>query len=439
MNEQRNILTFYTLLITQTVSLIGSRMTALAFGIYLFNTTGDATPLTLVAFFGFLPRLLTMGIGGVLADRWDRRYVMALSDGAQALGTLALLVSVASGGFQIWHLYAVTLFQATFDMLQSPAFQASVTMLVPDKHRNRANAIQMLSAPVSGILAPALTAGVYSVVGLNGIILLDLATFVLGVIVVLLVRIPQPPRSEEGQAARGSILRESLTGFRFVWARKPLLMIFVYTGLTNFFYAALITLNTPYLLLRTGSEAALGFALSAASAGALTGSLLMATWGGFKRRVDTMMPGIAITGLLYAFAGTQRDVLPIAAALFAATMFPTISNVSIISVLQVKVPPDMQGRVFAAIQQISMTLIPLSYLVAGPLADQVFEPLVSTAASSAFAPLTGTGTGAGLGLMYVIGGLAITAVCVTIYAIPFVRQLETLLPDYGVTPQEAGD
>src|SRR5215204_6070164 len=132
MNTRQNLRTFYTLILTQTFSQIGSRMTGLALGIYVYNQTGEATPLALVALFSFLPQALISSVAGVLADRWDRRYVMVISDAGQALGTLILLGTFLTGSFSLPLLYAITLIQAVFGVFQHPAFQASMTMLVPD-------------------------------------------------------------------------------------------------------------------------------------------------------------------------------------------------------------------------------------------------------------------------------------------------------------------
>jgi MFS family permease len=96
MSQQQKFITFYTLLLTQAFSLLGSQMTSIALGVWIFTKTGNATPLTLVAFFGFLPRLLSAGIAGVAADRFDRRYVMALADAGQAVGTVATPAATAS-------------------------------------------------------------------------------------------------------------------------------------------------------------------------------------------------------------------------------------------------------------------------------------------------------------------------------------------------------
>jgi len=149
MKSTASLRTFYTLILTQVFSLIGSRMTSLAIGIKVFSDTNQATPLALTAFFSTLPSLISASVAGVFADRWNRRYMMILADIGQAVGTVILLVSFLTGTFELWLLYVVTFIQAFFGTFQSPAFDASITMLVrtstaiaptqssnsPDRHR----------------------------------------------------------------------------------------------------------------------------------------------------------------------------------------------------------------------------------------------------------------------------------------------------------------
>lgn len=106
--------TLYVLTLTQALSLLGSRMSAVAVGLWVFARTGEATPLLLAAFFAELPLLLVGGLAGWLADRYDRRLVLVVGDAGQALGTAVLLASVLSGGFRLWHLYAASGLQGVF-------------------------------------------------------------------------------------------------------------------------------------------------------------------------------------------------------------------------------------------------------------------------------------------------------------------------------------
>lgn len=436
MNARQKITVFYTLLISQTFSLIGSRMTGLALSIAIFNDTGEATPLVLVSFFAFLPRLLSASLAGLLADRWNRRYVMMIADAGQAVGTVLLLISLASGNFQLWHLYVVTVIQSIFDIFQTPAFQSTVTTLITDQERSRANALQLITSPIAGIIAPAVTGSVYALIGLNGIIVFDLVTFGVSALVLALIPLPEhPPAPATGE--KSSFWREVNAGFSFVWNHKPLLMIFVFTGGINFFYAGALSLQIPYVLSRTGSEATLGVLLGIFSAGTLAGSALMTVWRGTRRRVRLMMPVMGTAGLLLMVFGTAQPTAIMGLLMFLMAMGSPINNVAIISTLQLKVPLSLQGRVFAAISQISMTLIPLSYIVTGPLVDRVFEPFALTPGWATFAPIYGSGPGAGMGLLLTIAGASVALISFGIFSLPIVRNLESLLPDQTGEPVTA--
>lgn len=434
MKPQYNLRTFYTLILTQTFSQIGSRMTALALGIYVYNQTGEATPLALVALFSFLPQALIASVAGVLADRWDRRYVMVLSDAGQAIGTLVLLGAFLSGNFSLPLLYAVTLIQAVFGVFQGPAFQASMTMLIPDSQRDRANAIQQLTGPVAGVIAPAIAGVLYAAVGVEGVILFDMITFVAAVIVVLLVHIPKPEQTEIGKAMQGSFLKETLGGFRFLLERRTLFAVMIVMSMVNFLFSGSTILFTPYLLARTGSEATMGLLLAVLDLGAIVGAVAIGVLGSGKYRVHIVMLGIMFGSVLLSVIGISRTPLTLGVALFLMTLPMPAVNAIFMSIMQAKTPPDIQGRVFASIGQVSMLLIPLSYLVVGPLSDQIFEPAVGTAGWERVAPLVGESAGAGMGLIMVIAGMIVFAITGLIYAVPRVRSIERDLPDY--TPQE---
>ncbi len=434
MTHGRTLRTFYTLILTQTFSLIGSEMTSFAVGIWVFNDTGNATPLALAAFFATLPRLVASSVAGVMADRWDRRYVMVLADAGQAVGTLLLMISFMTGHFELWHLYVVAAIQAAFGMFQGPAFQASVTMLVPDEKRDRANAMQQLRGPAAGIIAPALAGLLFAVVDAPGVMAIDLFTFLVAITVVALIHIPRPEQTDEGRAMRGTIWQEALVGFRFLWARRPLFVLVFCATLVNFFFNAVGVLFTPYVLSITGSEATLGMLLSVMSGGAIVGGVIMGIWGGTHPRVHTILPGIVVVGGFFALFGVTRSPLAMGIALVGLMLPLPIVNAAFSSVLQVKTPPDVQGRVFAAVTQLAMLFSPISYLLAGPLADKVFEPAVGGAGWDVVAPLVGTHAGAGIGLMAVVAGVMVVFTGLVFYAMPSMRRMEATLPDYRPVP-----
>jgi DHA3 family macrolide efflux protein-like MFS transporter len=426
----RTLRVFYILILTQTFSLIGSRMTGLAIAIKVFKDTDQATPLALTAFFSTLPSLISASIAGVLADRWDRRHVMVIADAGQAVGTLLLMISFLSGAFQLWHLYVVVLIQSVFGIFQGPAFQASVTMLVPDEQRDRANAIQQLTGPMSGIIAPVLAGLLFVEIGAAGVMGIDLFTFAVAVIVVLLVSIPRPEQTAEGRAMQGTIWKEAAVGFRYLASRQILFLGTLYVALVNFLLSAAMVLDTPYILTITGSEAALGTLMGVMSAGGIVGGVVMSIWGGTRPRMHTIMPGIILSGVFLALYGISRSPVTMGIVLFWLMVPIPMVNAAFQSLLQLKIPPDLQGRVFAALNQMSMLLMPLAYLAAGPLADRVFEPAVGKSGWGTVAPLVGNRAGSGIGLIMLLCGSLVALVSVVTYAVPAYRHMEATLPDY---------
>lgn len=440
MDQRRSLRTFYIILLTQTFSMIGSRISGLAVGFEVFAQTGQATTLTLVAFFAILPGLLATGFAGVLSDRWDRRKIIILSDFGQAVATLFLLFSFLSGSFQLWHLYAVTIAQSLFDAFQWPAFSASVTMMVPDSERDRANTLQQLTGPLAGIIAPAIAGVVFALVGVTGAILVDLITFLTAVSVLLIVRIPQPARDTAPDVPRPSIWQDMADSFRYLWERKPLLTITLLIALVACVLNGILTLLLPYLLLRLGgsgdTEALTGGLLALMNVGALVGGIVMVAWGRVRQRMRVVTVALLFTAVMVIGLGTAHTLPALAVVLFIMMLPVPTGNALLISILQGKVAPHVQGRVFAVIDQLAQVLTPLAYLLVGPLADQVFEPAVEGEGWALVAPLVGDTPGAGMGLMFVLAGALVFGLMLAIYAVPSVRHIETLLPDYVPMPDE---
>lgn len=437
MAKSKNLRTFYILLITQTFSFIGSQMTAFAVGIWVYEQTGNVTPLTIAATFAVLPAIFTTGFAGVITDRWDRRYLMMIADLGQALATLFLLVSIATDSFQLWHLYLVSAVEAIFGSFQFPAFMASVTMLIPDEHRDRANALQQLTGPMSGIIAPIIAAVILSAVKVTGVMAIDLITFLVAVGVVLTVHIPRPAETAEGAAAKKeSVWKEMAVGIQYLWSKRTLFFFAIYGALINYPMRIIMILVTPYILSRTGSEVWLGTLSGVMSTGALIGGVIFSVRGGFKSRVKTMSAAMIMLGIFITLYGFGRTPILLGLAVFIAMLPIPAVDASLFSLLQVKIPPDLQGRVFSVIFQIVMLLRPAAFITAGLLADNVFEPAVGTSDWEIFAPFVGNEAGAGMGLLIALSGISIVVMTTIFYAIPAMRHLEENLPNYEAIAQQ---
>lgn len=228
-------------------------------------------------------------------------------------------------------------------------------------------------------------------------------------------------------------------GFVYMNQHKPLLHLALYFAIFNTLLFGTLRLSTPYILSRLGADqtAALGGIVAVMNVGGLLGGIFLGVWGGTRLRIHTIMPGLAVIGAFLALFGMAHSPFVMAFALFGI-MFPIpIVNALVMAIIQAKVAPDVQGRVFAALTQIGQILLPIAYLLMGPLADNIFEPAVGTAGWGSIAPLVGTSGGAGMGLMMLIGGVLIVVSALLVYTLPRIRRLENIIPDYAAEKQPA--
>jgi MFS transporter, DHA3 family, macrolide efflux protein len=423
-------ISFYTLVITQTLSMIGSRMTSIGIGIYLYQTTGKAAPLLLMAFFNELPGMLASSFAGVLVDRWDRRRVMLLADFGQAIGSLILLGSLLSGNFQVWHLYIIVLFQGSFAIFQGPAESAAITMLMEDSQRTRANAIREMAFPFAGVIAPVFAGLLFAAAGITAVIVVDMATFFIAVLALSLIHIPSPTTTDEGAAAHGNAWQELLGGLRFLGRRQPLLILIIYITFINFLLNGPLELSIPYLLSLSANTATLGTLIGVMSLGALAGAALAAISPNKGARIKRVCAAMLLNGAMLFLFGIVHETAVLAIILFLAMVPLPFSQALNVSIIQVKTPPDMQGRIFATIDQLGYLGSTLSFLLVGLLVDRVLEPAVKKPGWAAVAPLVGGQSGSGMGLVLVVTGALILLATLIIIFRPEVRQIEKILPDY---------
>ncbi|MEZ4682191.1 MAG: MFS transporter [Caldilineaceae bacterium] len=419
----------------QLVSLLGTGMTRFALTIWAYQTTGSATALALVAFFSFGPLVLLSPVAGALVDRWNRKLVVILSDLVAGCTTIVLLLLYTSGALQIWHLYLLGALAGAFEAFQFPAFSAAMTMMLTKEQYGRANGMMSVAESASGIVAPLLAGILLTLIGIGGVMTIDIATFLFAVGAALLVHIPQPARTDVGAAAKSTLWHESLYGFRYIWARPSLLGMQMMFFLSNLFGTYSWVLLAPLILARTGNnELTLGTVQSTLGIGGLVGGVLLSLWGGPKRKVDGVLIGMIGTSLLGSALLGLGQALPLwLVGAFCSMFFIPILNGSNQAIWQSKVAPDVQGRVFATRRLIAQITAPLAMLTAGPLADWLFEPAMQPGAALTpyFSWLVGAGAGAGIGLILVLAGILGALAALSGYLIPAVREIETRLPDYA--------
>jgi MFS family permease len=422
----------------QLVSMLGTGMSRFALTIFAWELTGEATALAMVGFFSFGPTVLLSPFAGAIVDRANRKLVMMLSDLAAGLMTIVVLWLFATGRLQIWHLFLTGAFTGAFESFQFPAYSAAVTMMIPKEQYARASGMHSVVHSASGIGAPILAGALIGVVGIGGILAFDIITFVIAILALLVVFIPQPKQTEEGRAGQGSLWKEAGYGFRYIFKRPSLLGLQLALFAINFIAAFGLILLAPMILARTGNnEVALGTVQSFFGIGGVVGGVLLSIWGGPKRRVHGVLLGISSSSLLgLGLMGIGRTVALWAAGAFFASFFIPFINGANQSIWQSKVKPDVQGRVFAVRRLIAQITTPLAFVLAGPLADRIFEPGMRPGGvlEPLFGGMLGSGPGTGIALIFIATAILGTMAGLAGYLFPAIREAEERLPDHDQSP-----
>jgi DHA3 family macrolide efflux protein-like MFS transporter len=436
-NRPTGMFGFTIVWLGQIVSVLATNMTAFGLTIWVFEKTGSATALGLMQVFFITPFLIISPFAGVMVDRHNRKLMMMISDLIAGLATVAILLLQAAGVLQVWHLYAAAVFQGLGNAFQWPAYSAAISTMIPKEKYGRANGMMSLIEMGPGVLAPMLAGALLPLIGFTGILSIDVITFVFAILVLLVVHIPQPPRTAEGEQAQGNIWKEAWFGFQYIFKRPSLLGLQLVFFFGNLCAGIAFTVLAPMVLLRTGNNSvSLGFVQSAGAIGGVVGGVVMSTWGGFKRRVHGVLAGWIVSSFFLALVGLGTSVPVWVATLALSALLSPLINGSNQAIWQSKVAPDLQGRVFSARRLIAWLTNPISPLIAGTLGDYVLEPAMRAPSgfSSLFGWLVHPGPGAGMAILIFFSSLGgILAGLIGYFVYP-IRHAEDILPDHDLTP-----
>lgn len=412
----------------QFVSLTGSALSGFALGVYVYQRTGSATAFGLLLAFATLPFILASPFTGSLVDRWGARRALLVGNVGDLFVMLVLAVLLLRHAATPWLIGVVVGCLSVFSALAGPAFEAALPLLVAKRDIGRANGMRLVALATSQVLAPVTAGFLLLAIGIYGIVLMDCATFGLGLLSLLWVRIPRAPR-EPGEAS-SRLLTDFRLAWRYVTLRRGLLILLVFMAALEFCASVVDLLITP-LILAFGSSGTLGTVLSIGGTGMIATSLVMTAWGGPRRRV----PGVLGFALLMAGSAVLGSLRP-NVVLIAVAAFLFLGGLAIVigsnrSLWQTKVPPQLLGRAMALQNMLASVSQLLAYALAGVLAEQLFLPLAGRhqVRSAALATVIGTGPGRGYALLMMVMGLLLGLCAVLGYLHPRLRHLEDELPD----------
>lgn len=397
---------FFTLWFGETVSTIGSGMTAFSVAIYIYQQTHSALFVSLAALFAFLPTILLSPFAAVLSDRFDRRLLMLLGDLLSVIGVVIVLISVLGKSTSVIPVLIGVGISAIFISPVEPAYKASVSdLLTPDEYSRASGMVQIASS--SRFLISPVLAGILIVrVGIEWVLMIDILTFFVTAITVTLVR-KNTVNSDVHSEIRNTRFRDDFReGLHAVSKDRTVRKLIILMAFMCFFVGFIQVLTTPMVLSFTG-EKELGMIQSLCATGMLVSAILIGIIKIDKHLMTVLRGGLLLAAVTMALIGVRANVVWM--ILFGFLFFfclPLINTASEV-LIRGRIPNILQARAWGLIGLITQLGYIGAYMVSGPGADYVFEPLMrqNGALSPLLGRIFGVGPGRGIAVMIFVAGI----------------------------------
>ena len=361
--------------IGQIVSLVGSALVQFSLVWYVTKQTGSATVLASATTAALLPNILLGPFVGALVDRWNRKLVMIIADLVVALATAVLAVLYATGAIQIWHIIAILLARSAAGVFQGPARTAATTLMVPQEHLSRLGGINQAVDGMINVFSPALGALLLELLPMQGVLAVDIITAAIAIsLMIFFVRVPQPTtKPKTDRITPKSLMVDVRESVRYIITWPGLFLMILMASLLNMALAPggnLLPLHVTTFFGKGAQE--LAWLQVAMGIGGIVGGLVLGVWGGFKRKVWTVltgMIGIGVGMLLFGLIPANRYAYSLVCLVVVGGM-ASFANGSLGPLLQTKVPSEVQGRVFTLLSSLSLAMMPIGLFLSAPIADR---------------------------------------------------------------------
>jgi MFS family permease len=394
-------------------SLLGDGVYTVAIAWQVYDLSNAPTALSVVGLAWTLPMVLFLLVGGVLGDRIDRRRLLIVSDLVRAAAVGGMATLALTGVVELWHLIALVVVYGTGQALFAPSFQAIVPEVVPKERLVQANSLQQLFEPLAFRLAgPALGGLVIGAFGTGEAFLIDTLTYSVSIACVTMMR-PLPRTVPEEQRSIRSDVRE---GVGFVRSQTWLWATLGAAAVTLLLWIGPLEVLLPFVVRNEygGGAEALGLIFAAIGAGAIGSAAVIGQRGLGRRHVLWMYLGWGASTLALAGYGIVHEVWAAMMIAFLAGIGEGVGNITWVTLMHRHVPDRLLGRVSSLDWMVSIGLVPVSFAMAGPVAEWVGVEATMIGAS-----------------------LLATVAFLTFLAIPGVRAPEGWPADHQTEPEPA--
>ena len=409
-NNDKSFLKFIIVWIGQLVSSIGGGLTAFTLGVYAYEKTQTATSFALVTLFSFLPSILLRPIGGVLADRFDRRVMMIIGDIGSATGVAFIWFLLKyQGNIELWQIYLGVSISSIFLALQSPAYKASITDLLTEEQFAKASGLVQLASSAQYLVSPIVAGFLLSMTSIENILILDILTFIFAALAV--VAIKKEASKSHSDSPHLSLFKDLKEGWEVIVCNQGVLTLILIISLVTFYIGFLQTLLGP-MILSFSTPQTLGTILSTSALGMIGTSLYIGIRKVSTDYVRMLSYGLIGAGVFFALMGLSTNVYVITLNGFLFFCALPFINTSTDVLIRKSIPNEKQGRAWGIIGVLSQIGFIVAYGVAGYLADRIFNPLLVEGGilTSTIGQIIGVGNGRGIGLLFIFSWLLVVLI-----------------------------
>jgi MFS family permease len=353
-----------------SVSLLGDGIYIVALAWQVYDLSNAPTALSVVGVAWTVPMVLFLLVGGVLGDRFDRRRLMIAGDLIRAVAIGAMAVLAMTDAIELWHVVVISAVYGAGDAIFAPNFQAVIPDIVPQRLLVEANSLQQLAEPVALRFAgPALGGVLVATLGSGSAFAVDAGTFAVSMLCIALMK-PLPVTREDLGA---SVIEDVREGARFVRSQTWLWATLLSAALTLLLFLGPFEVLLPFIV-RNELEAdadVLGVILGASGVGAIVSGMWLGQRGIGRRFVLWAYVGWGVSVFcLVGYALAAEAWVAVIIGFISGLAF-TVGNITWVIMIHRYVPQDLLARVSALDWLVSIGLVPVSFALAGPVAEAI--------------------------------------------------------------------
>ena len=409
-NKDIKLRDFYILWGTQSLSQLGSSITAYALTLWLYDETGSSLDTAALRISTYAPYVLVSIFAGALADKFDKKKTMLICDLLAAVSTVMVFVLYKTELLCVWHLYLINAISGLMNTFQQPASEVAYTIITPKDCYQKTGVLQALSRSIITIGHPMIAAALYGLAGLDAAIALDMGTFLIAFLALALF-IKLTKVSSEGTEGKGT-LRLAKEGLSYLKSKPMILYVILFMSGVNLISSAFEATLPGYIIPNPqGGNYVLGIVISCSGIAMILGSLIFAKMPKPKDRVRmiylSMLFSLGTENFILAFS--RIPALWCIGQMLGWIFVPVMSaNQNVI--MRNEIPVELQGRVYACRNTLQFFTIPIGLFLGGFLVDNICEPYMKNS-GYALSFFFGEGKGSGAAMVLFILGIAGTVMC----------------------------